>query len=180
MNLSIKQIYRAISQSASPRICEDIRLKAAEYSWQSIEVASPILDYVRSHLESDSYSQQDFRSHIADYSKPQTLVQIPGAKVRDDIGLVFLSDGSVCAEGHWWTPFLLKNPAYSARFRKKRKIAGDVYSLLGTWSEQYYHWFHDILPGLQGCLKHLPPGIRFLVHSSPKEYQLTSCFVETK
>jgi capsular polysaccharide biosynthesis protein len=46
--------------------------------------------------------------------------------------------------------------------------------MLGMWSQEYYHWFHDTLPRLWGCLKHLPHGVHFLVHSAPRTYQLES------
>jgi hypothetical protein len=100
----VATIRRALLQSARPAVCDDIRLQSSRNGWTSIEVAPPVFDEVQSTIENDAYSLQDFESHRADYQKPQTLVCIPSARIRDELGLVFLSDGSVCAECHWWTP----------------------------------------------------------------------------
>jgi hypothetical protein len=169
----LKKIKKLLLNSSRPEICRDIRVPAQQHGWLHVNVHEAIDQFVISNLGDDLYSQQDFQSH-QDYRRPQTLVAIPWGRVRDDIGFVFLPDGSVCAEGNWWEPYMVKNPAYSDRFRSQKKIQGDVFTLLGMWSQEYYHWFHDTLPKVWNSLPHLPKGCRFLINQKPKGYQMES------
>lgn len=169
----LTKIKRILLHSKRHEICNDIRVPAEQHGWLCLNIHEAVDQFVRSNLGDDRYSTQDFYSH-EEYKRPQSLVVIPRGRVRDAVGLVFLPDGRVCAEGNWWVPYMAKNPAYTDRFRSRKSIRGDVFTLLGMWSHEYYHWFHDTLPRLWNSLPHLPSGCRFLIHEQPKEYQLSS------
>jgi len=171
---NIRKKARSILRSLEPRpeICYDIRDPARENGWRHNVVHESLLDFVEKFLEQDNYSRQDFSHNQSSYIRPQTLVKIPRARVRDWIGLVFLPDGRVCFETNWWDRYIFENSAYRERFRRVQKINGNVFTLLGVWSGEYYHWFHDILPRLWNSLPHLPAGCRFLINSNAKPYQL--------
>ena len=121
------------------------------------------------------YFQRDFQTNL-EYHRGQFLVKIPWGRVRDRIGYVFLPHGSVCSEANWCVDYMKTNPSYTNRLRKKKKIRGDVFTLLGLWSDAYYHWFHDTLPRISNSLPWLPDNCRFLIQSGPKDYQLESLF----
>jgi len=169
-----RRIGDFVFHSRSPAFCWDLRVPARRCGWHALEVHPPIDDFVNSTANEDPVIRHDYLAHLEFYRRPQTLVRIPGARVRDWIGLVQLPDGSICFEGNWWEPYVRTNPAYRDRFRRVRKVPGDVFSLLGMWSNEYYHWTHDILPKLWNCLTHLPTGCRFLLNSRPKEFQIQS------
>ena len=57
---------------------------------------------------------------------------------------------------------------------KRRRLSGNIYSLLCLWASEFYHWFHDVLPRLETALPHLPADTRFLINSNPKAWQLDS------
>jgi capsular polysaccharide biosynthesis protein len=107
--------------------------------------------------------------------RAQTLVTIEGATIRDLVGFVELPDGQICYEGNWWLPYLRDHPAYKRRFAlKRRRLSGNIYSLLSLWSSEFYHWFHDVLPRLETALPHLPIDTKFLINSNPTAWQLDS------
>jgi len=155
-------------------LCNDLFQVAQREGWETTEVCGAVYDEIAGLIDDDDYSQQDFSSHESDYLKPQRLIQVRDARVRDRVGLVFVPSGEVCSENHWWEPILRENPAYSARWRRSRRVEGDVFYLLGMWSDEYYHWFHDVLPRLVNCQEFIPSTTRFLIHSNAKQYQLDS------
>jgi capsular polysaccharide biosynthesis protein len=56
----------------------------------------------------------------------------------------------------------------------RRRLSGNIYSLLSLWAPEFYHWFHDVLPRLETALPHLPTDTRFLINPNPKAWQLDS------
>jgi len=171
------RLIRQALHSARPNICDDAAAWGRKQGLAVSDIYEPIYQEILPLTLQDAVARTEFEFHEADYRRPQSLVIIPGARVRDAVGFVFLPDGSVCSQGNWFRPYLTQNPSYQARFRKKRFIKGDVFSLLGLWSGAFYHWFHDTLPRLWNTLPHLPPQTRFLIHDKPRSYQLDSLAV---
>jgi capsular polysaccharide biosynthesis protein len=107
--------------------------------------------------------------------RPQSLVVIEDAVVRETVGFVRLPDGQVCLEGNWNREFVAEHPAYRRRLPyRRRRLQGNIYSLLSYWSQEYYHWFHDVLPRLHTSLPHLPSDTRYLINEQARPYQLES------
>ncbi len=135
----------------------------------------PVIDEVRPYVTDDRVAQEDFTGHRAALERAQTLVTIEGATIRDAVGFVELPDGQICYEGNWWLPYLQDHPAYKRRFAlKRRRLSGNIYSLLCLWSSRFYHWFHDVLPRLEMALRHLPADTKLLINSNPTPWQLDS------
>ena len=135
----------------------------------------PVIDEVRPYVSDDRAAREEFTTHRAALERAQTLVTIEKATIRDVVGLVELPDGQICYEGNWWLPYLQDHPAYKRRFAlKRRRLIGNVYSLLSLWSSEFYHWFHDVLPRLETALPHLPADAKFLINPNPKAWQLDS------
>jgi len=170
----ISGIKRNIFQGARPGICDNLALHAEKERWGCREIHPPIADEVARLVRGEDRAEEEFATHRDYFDRPQSLVQIPWARVRDQVGLVFLPCGKVCYEGNWWHPYLIASPAYTSRFRRRRTIEGDVFTLLSLWSATYYHWFHDVLPRLLNSLPYLPESTRFLVHARLAGYQIES------
>jgi Glycosyltransferase 61 len=135
----------------------------------------PVIDEVRPYVNADRLAREEFTKHRATLERAQTLVTIEGPTIRDVVGFVELPDGQVCYEGNWWLPYLQDHPAYKRRFAlKRRRLSGNIFSLLGLWASEFYHWFHDVLPRLETALRHLPADTKFLINSNPKAWQLES------
>lgn len=135
----------------------------------------PVIDEVTPHIHDDEVAWEYFTAHRAVLERPQTLVMIERATIRDLVGLVELPDGQICYEGNWWLPYLQDHPAYKRQFvLRRQKLSGNFYSLLCLWAPEFYHWFHDVLPRLETALPHLPLDTKFLINSDPKTWQLDS------
>lgn len=139
-----------------------------------LDIYPPIHDEVVPFTIEDAQSKIVFDFHREEYERPQCLVVLSNTWVRDEVGLVFLADGSVCEQGNWFLPYILEHAAYRAYFRRRRLMDGDVFLLLGMFSEGFFHWFHDTLPRLLNSLPHLPANVKYLIHSQPRPYQLES------
>ncbi|MBE9199408.1 MULTISPECIES: glycosyltransferase family 61 protein [unclassified Nodularia (in: cyanobacteria)] len=171
INTFLRQLY----YSAKPPICMDIATWAKERNLPVIETYAAVLSEVEPHIFGDEIAESHFKFHRDVLSRPQSLVAIENATVKDGVGLVQLPDGQICYEGNWYLPYLLEHPAYRRRFpRLRQMITGNVYSLLCLWGETFYHWFHDVLPRLEFALPHLPLNTKFLIQETPYAYQLDS------
>lgn len=172
IKLLIKKIRRKLGKK--PNICSDISWWARNNNLNVIDLFPPIYDSLMNEFSGHDEIIKSLVFHQSEFRRPETLVNINGAIVRDSVGFVILPDGSFCEQCTWIPPYLINHPAYYARIRKKRKIDGDVFSLLGVFSECFYHWFHDTLPRLQNSMEYLPLGIKYLIHSNPRKYQIDS------
>jgi hypothetical protein len=172
------KVIRTLSRlihSASPGICIDAAAWAKKRGCPVKVLHPPVIDEVRPYINSDRVAREEFKMHRAALECAQTLVTIEKATIRDVVGFVVLPDGQICYEGNWWLPYLQDHPAYKRRLAlKRRRLRGNIYSLLSLWATEFYHWFHDVLPRLEMALPHLPPDTRFLINSSPKAWQLDS------
>jgi hypothetical protein len=172
----LKQIAKKIAcfvNNAQPEICPDVAVWASKQGIPVIRLADPLYHEVRSFFSSEEMAVAMVDTHREVLSRPQSLVLIEGARIRETLGLVELPDRRVLLEGNWWLPSLKEHPTYKKRIGFKRhQISGDVYSLLAMWSTSYYHWFHDVLPRLEVALPHLPNGTRFLINDCPAAWQL--------
>lgn len=132
-----------------------------------------ILDELQIIAENDSMAKSTISAHLPVFVRPQTLIPIEKAVIRDADGLVELPDGKICYEGNWWLPYLKSNLSYKKQFEwRHRNLPGNYYSLLCLWSSTYFHWFHDVLPRLYTALPYLPEDTRFLINEKPKEFQI--------
>ena len=171
----IKNHLRPLIFRARPEVCPDVAVWAKAHGIPVQELHPPVVNEIEPFISDDPVARQEFETHYAVLVRPQSLVVIEKAVVRDSVGFVELPDGKVCYEGNWWMPYLQNHPVYQRRFLKKRRqLAGNVYSLLCLWSAEFYHWFHDVLPRLEMALPHLPRDIKFLINEKPKEWQLHS------
>jgi len=172
----LKQIAEKIAyfvNNAQPEICSDVAAWATDHSRPVVRLADPLYHEVRSFFSNEEMAAAMVDTHREVLSRPQSLVSIEGARIRETLGLVELPDRRVLLEGNWWLPSLKEHPTYKKRIGFKRhQIAGDVYSLLAMWSTSYYHWFHDVLPRLEASLPHFPKGIKFLINERPAAWQL--------
>jgi hypothetical protein len=160
---------------ASPAVCMDVATWARKAGYQVKVLHPPVLEEVRPYVNNDLVAQAEFATHRAALERAQTLVTIEGAIIRDQVGFIELPDGQICYEGNWWLPYLRDHPAYKRRFSlKRRRLRGNIYSLLCLWGSEFFHWFHDVLPRLEMALPHVPADTRFLINSSPKAWQLDS------
>lgn len=170
----LKNIVREIYYSAKPQICMDVIAWAKKNGLDAIETYPPVLCEVEPYVIGDPLAKSHFDIHYDVLCRPQALVIIKNAIIKDADGLVQLPDGQVCYEGNWHLPYLLENPAYRRYFARKRYLKGNIYSLLSLWSKEFYHWFYDVLPRLEFVLPHLPNDTKFLIQENPHNYQLES------
>lgn len=153
----------------------DVAAWASERGYPVKLLHPPVIGEVTPHLGDDEVAREYFTTHRAVLERPQALITIEGATIRDLIGLVELPDGQICYEGNWWLPYLQDHPAYKRQFAlERRKLSGNIYSLLCLWAPEFYHWFHDVLPRLETAFPHLPTDTRFLINSDPNAWQLDS------
>jgi hypothetical protein len=171
----MKRILSKLVHTASPDVCMDVAAWANERGCLVKLLHPPVIDEVRPYVNDDRVAREEFVTHRAALERAQTLVTIERATIRDVVGFVELPDGQICYEGNWWLPYLQDNPAYKRRFAlKRRRLSGNIYSLLCLWAPEFYHWFHDVLPRLETALRHLPADTKFLINSNPKAWQLHS------
>ncbi len=153
----------------------DVAAWASEGGYPVKLLHPPVIEEVRPYVTDDRVAQAEFVKHRTALERAQTLVTIERATIRDVVGFVELPDGQICYEGNWWLPYLRAHPAYKRRLvLKRRRLSGNIYSLLCLWAPEFYHWFHDVLPRLETALPHLPADTKFLINSSPKAWQLDS------
>jgi hypothetical protein len=161
--------------SKRPKVCFDLAdwahsngcfvLKIHDPAWQSISGLAAKYPHI----------MENARPHMAALTRPQHLVCLNRAKIRDELGLVILNDGQVCFEGNWHLPYLQSHPSYRKRFNLRwRKLRGDYYSLAAMWAENFYHWHYDVLPRLESALPYLPPDTLFMLPAKTSEWQLES------
>jgi capsular polysaccharide biosynthesis protein len=173
--MSTWQFFKKVYYSASPSICTDLEKWVTEKQVPMFSIFPSVCPEVEPYIHADIHLEKGYAYHYHDISRQSILAVIEKAVIRDSLGLVELPDGQVCLQGNWYLPYLKDEPAYKRIFPKqKRIIKGNVYSLLGLWSQEFYHWFHDILPRLEFALPYLPSDTKFLIHENPKVYQLES------
>ncbi len=172
----LKKLWKKLGKKfgKKPNICNDISWWARNKSLKVIDLIPPIYDNLIDEFTGHDEITKCLNFHQSEFRLPQTLVRISGARIRDAVGFVILPDGAFCEQCTWYPPYLIDHPAYYARYRRKRKIDGDVFSLLGVFSEGFYHWFHDTLPRLQNSIEYLPSETKYLIHSNPRKYQMDS------
>jgi hypothetical protein len=88
--------------------------------------------------------------------------------------LLLMNDRKRVAWESGWQECLVHDPAY-AQFRRPPAIhlPGNWTSVVGRWSDGFYHWFLDALPRL-ALLEAFPPDTRILVPAGLRQYQLDS------
>jgi len=153
----------------------DIAAWAKQHGIPVIETFSPVLAELQPHIYGDEILEKEFLTNHHELQRPQVLVVIEKAIVRDTLGLVELQDGQICYQNNWYLPYLQQSSTYRRRFPIQwRYLKGNYYSLLSMWGNEYYHWFHDVLPKLEFTLPYLPSDTKFLIDCKPRAYQLDS------
>jgi len=171
----LKNALRRVLFSANPEVCMDVACWARGKKLSVVMLYPSLVAEIEPHVKSDSMALEEFERHYEVLKRPQTLVLLENASVRDTMGVIELPDGRICYEGNWWLPYLQAQSAYRRRvFFRRRRLKGNCYSLLSLWGMEYYHWFHDVLPRLETALTHLPSDTRFLINESPRAYQIES------
>jgi capsular polysaccharide biosynthesis protein len=158
---------------SDPAICQDVAIWARGRGLPVQHLAGPLYQEIRSFFSNEEMAAAMVDTHRKVLSRPQNLVSIEKARVRETLGLVELPDGRVLLEGNWWEPLLRQHPTYRKRIGfLKHKLSGDVFSLLAMWSTSFYHWLHDVLPRLEAAWPYLPAGTKFLINENPTRWQL--------
>ena len=171
---ALSSVRRKIFE-AEPAICMDLKAWAQAKGIPFLTLSEPLFPSFEKLFQDFPLGQEMIAFHRETLSRPQALVAVQGASIRDKVGIVELPDGKIVFEGNWWLPSLKEDPAYKRRFgARSRKTPGNLYSLLSRWSCGYYHWFHDVLPRLEACISYLPEDCHFLVEESPPHWQLDS------
>jgi hypothetical protein len=92
------------------------------------------------------------------------LACMKGARVHARDGFLYLPDGRVLLENHFFFREHVENhDQYFERLAPPRRIDGPVFPLIGFCPGAHYHWMTEVLYRLHGCLDDLPIGTRFLV-----------------
>jgi len=172
---AIRKKYTKLVHSDRPEVCVDVAAWARVKGLPVTDLYPPAINEVESHIGNDRMAEQEFLLYKDSLERPQSLVVIENAKIRYGVGFLELPDGKICLEGNWKIPLLTENPAYQRKFFfKQRYLKGNWYSFLSTWSSEYYHWFHDVLPRLETAIPLLPNDTMFLINDNPHPYQLES------
>ncbi len=101
------------------------------------------------------------------------LARLGNARLEGDEGLLFLADGSVLLEHHFfWREYVVNQPGYYRRKAKPRIIEGPVFPLIGFGPGAYYHWLTDTLYRLYEVIDALPPETKYLVSTKTTPTQL--------
>src|SRR5665213_493294 len=135
----LKSSIRRVLYSARPEICMDVASWALKKKLPVKELYPPVVDEVQRHIKDDVYALSAFAHQRLALERPQSLVTIENAFIRDVVGMVELPDGQICFEGNWWLPSLQEHPAYRKRcFFRHRHLKGNWYSFLSMWAPEYY------------------------------------------
>ncbi|WP_442887440.1 glycosyltransferase family 61 protein [Congregicoccus parvus] len=94
------------------------------------------------------------------------LARMKGARIHGPDGFLYLPDGRVLVENHFFFRDHIENhDLYFERLPEPRRIEGSVFPLVGFCPAAHYHWMTEVLYRLHGCLDDLPSDLRFLVPS---------------
>jgi hypothetical protein len=103
----------------------------------------------------------------------QYLSRLNGVKIEGTVGMLFLPNGLLLRENHFfWKNIDISPSCYFIHIKKSRFLAGPVFSLIGFAPTSYYHWMTDSLYRLEVTKNDLPPDTRFLVPSSALATQI--------
>ncbi len=92
------------------------------------------------------------------------LARMEGARIHAPDGFLYLPDGRVLLEHHFFFRDHVENhDLYIARRPPPQRIGGPVFPLIGFCPGGHYHWMTEVLYRLHGCLDDLPRDTRFLV-----------------
>ncbi len=134
------------------------------------------LDVVRqppNTIEPEIHSE--FQSRLSGTLRGKYLVELRGARIRGENGLVVLADGSYAVESIYNHRLLEQDPEYTnpATSPIVKKV-GCYFSLLCIWSKHgnYYHWIHDALLRLYRVTELLPADVRYIVPNELKPFQI--------
>jgi capsular polysaccharide biosynthesis protein len=175
MTTTLRAAIGRVINNARPAICEDVARWARERGLPVEILHDAIFGEISGLGAGDPVLEREIQACEDDLRRPQALAAIEGAVVRELDGLVILPDGQFCLQGNWYRQQLETHYAYRRRLPYiRRRLRGDLYSLLSLWSATYYHWFHDTLPRLLYAQPKLPPGTRYLINEHPRGYQLDS------
>ncbi|MGH8018614.1 MAG: glycosyltransferase family 61 protein [Opitutaceae bacterium] len=94
------------------------------------------------------------------------LARMKGARIHAPDGFLYLPDGRVLLEHHFFFREHIENHnLYFTRRPPARGIDGPVFPLIGFCPGAHYHWMTEVLYRLHGCLDDLPRDTRFLIPS---------------
>ena len=92
------------------------------------------------------------------------LARMDGARIHAPDGFLYLPDGRVLLENHFFFRDHIENhDLYFAKKPASRRIEGPVFPLIGFCPAAHYHWMTEVLYRLHGCLEDLPASTRFLI-----------------
>ena len=112
-------------------------------------------------------------------SYPRCLARLQNAVLDGEDGLLFLPDGQVLLENHFFfTGHVITQPSYFRRRTVAKTISGPVFTLLAYCPGAHYHWMTDVLYRLYCSIEHLPKDITYLVpaHLSSVQRQTLMAF----
>lgn len=117
-------------------------------------------------LAPDQSPRPSFERYIARISK---------IKIHTPSGYLQLPTGEIVQDTAWIPGNITGNLPYFRKHQHKTIYKeGLWFSAILYWSENYYHWFCDVLPRFFGVLERLPGETRFIVPANMKRWQWQS------
>jgi glycosyltransferase involved in cell wall biosynthesis len=181
LNNKSKQLFRILNRR-NPGVCRDVK------AWCHKNLGSDAVPVIFAKSKIIKRNLPVFinvdSNHVfskeAEFNNYERFVGcIPKARLIGENGFIVLPDGKFAFEyiSHY-EPFIRDHPIYFQRihsiFRKKSYLSGSFFSPLGTFSNSYYHWMHDVLMQFHHVLEYLPKETLIVVPSKLSAFQKDS------
>lgn len=152
--------YRLIIRSDVPKICDDV------LAW---------LESNKQHGKVIANIKSAFSIHFSHHERFLAVIRNP--TIHTASGYIQLPTGEVILDTAWIPENIRGNWQYFSRLKNKGiKKEGRWFSIILYWSENYFHWFCDVLPRLYQLLDKLPPDTQFIVAGNMEDWKIKSLF----
>lgn len=188
--LTPKRVARRVVRGLSPRprpepepridhpVCDDLASWASSWPGATREVVDPPFTTTRPLPKTTESTVDPSFVPLCEYPVAErAVVKLPGARLRGQIGVVFLPDGQVVGELAALTPagrraMLGPEPDYHRPLPARAvEKAGNFCAVLGFGVGHYYHWSHDLVIGMRRTEQALPPDTQLIVPETLKPFQ---------
>ena len=103
------------------------------------------------------------------------LAVINNAKIHTTSGYIQLPSGEILLETAWVEENIMGNKRYYNQSGGNQIVKnGQWFSIILYWSENYYHWFCDVLPRLHKVVNRLPSEVNFIVPANMEAWKTES------
>lgn len=152
------RIYQFTLKSNSPTIC------------------SNLVEWIKSngqHARIVDLMNNEFRSHFSHHER--YLATIARPTLHTVSGHIQLPTGEIILDTAWIPENIMGSQQYFLRLKNKSIVKqGRWFSLILYWSDNYFHWFCDVLPRLYQVLDRLPLDVRFIVPDHLEDWKIKS------